>query len=120
MRKLSCLLLLAVVASPAWAECDYPKKLGKIPNGNTATRADMVAAQKDVKVYQAEITTYLECIKTEYEAALAKDAATLSDKQKEAMKQRYIQKNDSAVDEAKEVADRWNEQRSLFLAKESK
>ena len=120
MRKLSCLLVLVAMTSPAWADCDYPKKPGKIPNGNTATRADMVAAQREVKDYQAKITTYLECIKAEHDAALAKDAATLSDKQKETMTQRYIQKNDSAVDEAKEVADRWNEQRTVFLAKENK
>lgn|SRR5690606_1388875 len=116
MKKLSLLLVLSVLSSPAWADCSYPKQPGKIPDGKSATRDEMVATQKVVKQYQADMTTYLECIKSEHQAALDKDA-TLSDKQKKTMTDRYTQKNDAAVDEAHEVAGRFNEQLRVFKAK---
>jgi hypothetical protein len=120
MKKLSCLLLMVAMASPAWADCTYPKLTGKIPNGRSATKAQMVEAQTNVTQYQSQIDAYLGCLKTDHDAALAKDAATLTDKQKETMTARYIKMNDDAVDAAKEVADRWNEQRGVFLAKDAK
>jgi wobble nucleotide-excising tRNase len=120
MKKLSCLLVLAMMTSPAWADCTYPKAPSKFPNGKTATRDEMVAAQKVNKAYQAEVTSYLECIKAEHEASLAKEGANLTDKQKEQMTARYIKKNDDAVDRAQEVANRYNEQLAAFNAKNKK
>jgi hypothetical protein len=111
---------VALLSSPAWADCTYPKKPGRIPDGNSATRDEMVAAQKVVKQYQTDMTSYLDCIKAEHQAALDKDAATLTDKQKETMTARYTQKNDAAVDEAHEVAGRFNEQLRVFRAKGEK
>ncbi len=70
MKKFACLLVMAALSSPAWADCNYPKKPGRMPDGNTATRDEMVAAQRVVKQYQADITAYLECIKAEHQAAL--------------------------------------------------
>src|SRR5688572_19437498 len=85
MKKLLCVLMLTAMTSNAWADCTYPKAPNKFPNGKSATREEMLAAQKVNKAYQSEVTTYLECLKGEHEAALAKDAATLTDKQKEKM-----------------------------------
>jgi len=120
MKKLSCLLALAMVTSPAWADCSYPKKPAKFPDGKSATRDEMVGAQKVVKTYQSDMSAYLTCIKTEHDAALAKDAATLTDAQKQQMNSRFTQKNDAAVDEEQEVADRFNEQLRAFNAKSGK
>ena len=120
MKKLSCLLVLVAMTSPAWADCTYPKAPTKFPNGKTSTKEEMVAAMKVNKTYQADVTTYLECLKAENEAALAKDAATLTDDQRKTMNARYTQKNDAAVDEAQKVADRFNEQVRAFNAKEKK
>ena len=119
MKKLSCVLMLALMTSPAWAECTYPKAPSKFPNGKSATRDEMVAAQKVNKAYQADVTTYLGCIKAEHEEAIAKDPA-LTEEQKETMTARYIKKNDDAVDRAHEVANRFNEQLSAFTAKQGK
>ena len=119
MKKLCCVLMLAALTSTAWADCNYPKAPNKFPNGKTATRDDMLAAQKVNKQYQAEVTTYLECIKSEHEAALQKDPS-LTEKQKEQMTARYTQKNDAAVDKAHEVAEGFNEQLRAFNAKKEK
>jgi len=120
MKKLACLLVLAALSSPAWADCSYPKAPNKFPDGKSSTKEEMVAAMKVNKAYQAEVTTYLDCLKAENDAALAKDAATLTDAQRKTMNTRYTQKNDAAVDEAQKVADRFNEQVRVFNAKEKK
>lgn len=119
MKKLSCLLVLAAMTSPAWADCSYPKAPARMPDGNSATRDEMVATQKLVKQYQTDMTTYLDCIKAEHQTALGKDAS-MSDDQKQSLTARYTQKNDAAVDEAHDVANRFNEQLRVFKAKSSK
>jgi hypothetical protein len=120
MKKLSCLLALAMLTSPAWADCSYPKKPTKIPDGKSATRDEMVGAQKVVKQYQSDMSTYLTCLKAEHDASIAKDAATLTDAQKQTMNTRFTQRNDAAVDEEQEVAERFNEQLRAFKAKDAK
>src|SRR5262245_41586054 len=96
MKKLSCLLVLAAMTSPAWADCSYPKAPGRLPDGKSSTKEEMLAAQKVVKQYQTDVTTYLDCLKAENDAALAKDASTLTDDQRKALIARYTQKNDAA------------------------
>ena len=118
MKKFACLLVLAAMTSPAWADCTYPKSVGKLPDGKSATRDEMVTAQKVVKQYQANMTTYLDCIKAENDAALAKESVT--DAQRKSINDRYTQKNDAAVDEAHDVAGRFNEQLRVFKAKSAK
>ena len=121
MKKLSCLVILAAsMSSVAWADCTYPRAPGKMPDGSSATRDEMVAAKKLVDQYNADMTTYLACIKTEHDDALAKQGSTLSEEQKQQMSARYTQKNDAAVDELQEVAGRFNEQLRAFRAKSAK
>lgn len=124
MKKLSSLVVLAAALLPiaAWADCTYPKKPAKAPNGNSATREEMVAAQKVQKQYQADVTSYLTCLKGEHEATLAKlDPATKNlEDEKKKLTSRWEKKNDAAVDEAQDVADRFNEQLSAFKAKAAK
>jgi hypothetical protein len=114
------LLALAIAASfttAAFADCTYPRAPGKAPDGNVATREEMLAAKKLVDTYNASMTTYLECIKAEYDAALAKGGASLTEEQKQQMASIYTQKNDSAVDELTGVANAFNEQIRAFKAK---
>ena len=121
MKKLSCLLLLAAtLSSPAWADCAYPRAPGKAPDGNTAKREEMVAAKKLVDQYNVDMNAYLACIKTEYDGSVAKQAASLTEEQKQQMALRFTQKNDAAVDELQDVAGRFNEQLRAFRAKSAK
>ena len=110
MKRVACLVVLAaILPAAAWADCTYPKKPGKAPDGNHATRAEMIAAKKVVDQYQADVTAYLACLKSEHDADMAKNAAA-SDDDKKKMTMRWEKKNDAAVDEAQDVADRMNEQ----------
>ena len=56
MKVLLPLAAMAIFAVPAHAACSYPKSPEKIPDGATATLADMVAAQKAVKAFDEQIT----------------------------------------------------------------
>jgi hypothetical protein len=123
MKKISFLVVLAAVLPvAAWAECTYPKKPAKAPDGARATRDEMVAANKVQKQYQSDVTAYLTCLKSEHEATLAKlDPATKNiEDEKKKLTQRWEKKNDAAVDEAQDVADRFNEQLNAFKAKSAK
>jgi hypothetical protein len=117
MKRVACLVVLAaILPAAAWADCTYPKKPGKAPDGNRATRAEMVAALKVNQQYQGDITAYLACLKSEHEAELTANA-TASDDDKKKMTLRWEKKNDAAVDEAQDVADRINEQLHICKAR---
>jgi hypothetical protein len=109
----------------AQADCTYPTPPDKLPDGRTATMADMVAAQKAVKAYDTAINAYLACIKLERDDTVSKmPAAKPGDKptaeQKKAMDDldRVVaQKNNAAVDADQSIADRFNEQVRAFKAR---
>jgi hypothetical protein len=114
MKKISGLVLLAALLPVAsWgAECAYPKKPAKAPNGARATREEMLGAKKEQDQYQADVSTYLKCLKDEYDAAISiakLDPAKFEDEKKK-LTARWEKKNDAAVDEAQDVADRFNAQ----------
>ena len=120
MKKISCLVVLAALSSTAWADCTYPRAPGKIPDGNTATREEMVAAKKVVDKYNADMTAYLTCLQAEHDATIAKPEASLTEEQKQQLSARMVQKNDAAMDELQDVAGRFNEQLRAFKAKTAK
>ena len=68
----SLVLLAALAAGNAYAACTYPTAPADIPDGNTATLEQMVAAQKAVKEFDQEINAYTACLKLESDAAIAK------------------------------------------------
>jgi hypothetical protein len=117
--KKAVLLVLLAMSLPAAADCVYPRAPGRMPDGNTATREEMVTAKKQVDEYIASMNSYLDCIKAEHDTAMAA-APPLSDEQKKQITVRFVQKNDAAVDEQQDVASRFNEQRHIFLDKTKK
>mgnify|MGYP003509642219 FL=1 len=118
-KSLLALAFAACISTASFADCTYPRAPGKAPDGNVATREEMVAGKKLVDEYNAKMTEYLACIKAEYDDALAKGGATLSEDQKKQMAMMYTQKNDSAVDELTGIANNLNEQIRAFKAKSS-
>jgi hypothetical protein len=115
MKALFSLVAIALVASPVHAACTYPTAPAKIPDGATATLAEMVAAQKAVKQFDEQINAYTACIKLEEDAQLKGDKLTAE--QKKAIEAQQAQKNNAAVDEDQALADRFNEQIRIFKAK---
>ena len=119
MKALFSLVAIALLAAPVHAACSYPTAPTKIPDGATATLAEMVAAQKAVKQFDEQINAYTACIKLEEDAQLSKGGDKLTPEQKKSIEQQQALKNNAAVDEDQAVADRLNEQIRIFKAKSS-
>lgn len=116
MKRTACLLLLTVLPAMAIADCVLPPSPTRIPTGANATRDAMVNAKRVVDKFQEDMTAFLACIKTEHEEQLAKEGSDMSDAQKRRFVQRYEQRNDAAVDEATNVAAKFNEELRAFRA----
>jgi len=109
----------------AYADCSYPPAPDHLPDGRTATMADMVAAQKSVKEYDVAINAYLACIKLEHDDTLSKmDQPKPGEKptpeQKKALDDLdrvEVQKHNAAIDQDHSVADRFNEQVRIFKSR---
>lgn len=96
---------LMAASQLAQAACDYPAAVD-VPDGSTATEAQMSAANAAVREYMAAVESYLACMDDE-EKALG-DAVT--DEQKKV----HTAKHNAAVDALNAVAARYNEQVQAF------
>lgn len=84
-------------------------------DGTSATKDEMLEAQKSVKDFKASMEAYLECLDAEEKAAVEQledpTKEELSDRQ-EALNKKY----NAAVEELEIVAAEFNEQVRLFKA----
>jgi len=115
------LVLSFGAAVHAQATCSYPKSPDAPPDGNTATRDEMVAAKHDFDRYNGEMNTYLDCLKLETDAAAPKDLSKMKPDEKKAAEEKQkvlAQKNNAAVDELQAVVARFNEQLRIYKAKQ--
>lgn len=111
------------VAAHAGASCVYPHAPASTPDGNTATRAQMITAKHAYDRYNTEMNSYLDCLKLKSDALTPKDPSTLTADQKKkiaAEQSMYVQKNNAAVDELQSNVGRFNDQLKIFLAKNKK
>jgi opacity protein-like surface antigen len=113
-------LAAAVLAPAAYADCSYPQAPSPIPDGNTATLAQMVATQKAVQSYNEQMNAYLSCIKLERDSRVAQGGDKLTKQQKQELEAIEIQKHNAAVDQLHSVADQFNAQVRIFKAKDKK
>ena len=124
MRHLVSAALLgaaALVAGPAYGACTYPRAPDSMPDGSTASMEEMVAGQKQVKQYMADMDTYLKCLDEEAPKAPAADAATEEQKKEAArLESMRAQKHNAAVSEMESVAERFNQQLKAFKEKQKK
>lgn len=89
----------------AQAACTYPPE-ANVPDGKTATEAQMKDANKAVKDYMAAVESYLACLDDDEKAL----GDTVTDEQKKV----HTAKHNAAVDALNVVAGRYNEQVQLF------
>ena len=107
-------------AAHAQATCTYPRAPDHMPDGNTASKEEMIAGKNEVSRYNTEMNAYLDCIKLEIDAATPKDPSKLSkDEKAKADQQQKIltQKNNAAVDELQATVGKFNEQLKAYKAK---
>ena len=109
--------LTTLAVSPVFADCTAPAPPQNIPDGNSATLQQMLAGKKAVSDYNNATNAYLDCLKSEHQAALAADGPKVSDDEKAKLDKTETDKHNAAVDQLQNVADRFNEQVRLFKAK---
>ena len=118
MKKYLTALVLTggLAAAHANAACTYPAAPGKFPDGNQASKEEMLAAKKLVVQYNTDMDAYLACIKEDYDARVAAAPDASADKKAEMAKKQDAQYND-AVKEVTDVTERFNEQLRSWKAK---
>lgn len=96
--------------------CDYPARVQDVPDGNTATRDEMVAGKKAVQTYISDMEAYLSCIEAEESQAVM----ALGETDEEAKTQRaetFNKKYNAAVEEMNLVAEEFNIQLRAYNAR---
>ncbi len=99
-------------AAHAQATCTYPRAPAAPPDGNTATKDQMIAAKHDFDRYNSEMNAYLDCLKLEIDAAAPKDPSKLTqgqERRRTSSKRSLMQKHNAAVDELQAVVGRFND-----------
>jgi hypothetical protein len=121
--RISLVAVLLVSGVSAQAACVYPQAPQNLPNGATATKEQMLEAQKSIKEYSKEAQeVYLPCIEQEKTGTIAK--LDVSDpeyaQKKAAIETVHAKKHNAALDELTALATRWSEEIKAFTATQKK
>ena len=102
---------LAFGVATAQAECAFPKAPASIPDGKTASEAEMVAAMQAFKAYNEEVTAFGACLEEETKSKAAGTAQLMQ------LKTMQTKKHNAAIDELQAKAQLFNEQVRVFKAR---
>jgi len=105
--------LLVLSHSAARAECPYPQAPASVPNGKSATEAEMLQAMTLFKKYDAEVNAFVACLDEETKARLQEGGGT---SQLIQFKSLQLRKQNAAVDELRNKAEKFNEQVRAYKA----
>lgn len=105
---LSLAIALFACSLAARAECAYPKAPASMPDGKSATEAEMVEAMKTFKAYNDSVTAFIACLEEETKSKSAGSAQLMQ------LKTLQTKKHNAAVEELQAVAKVFNEQVRLF------
>ena len=109
-----CLLTLLTLATPAMADCTYPKAPDVMPDASTATKEDMVTAAGLYKQYNTDVDAYVACLDQETEAKVKEASGAGAIMQ---IKSLQAKKKTSATDERQAKIDEFNKQIRIFKSK---
>jgi hypothetical protein len=112
--------LAAIAVSPVYADCTAPTAPQSIPDGNTATLQQMLAAQKAVNAYNSATNAYMTCLKNAHMAALAAAGPKAADDVKAKLDQTETKKHNAAYERLTAVTSKFNEQVRIYQAKHHK
>jgi hypothetical protein len=93
-------------ALSAHADCPFPKAPDTIPDGKTASEAEMIAAMNAFKAYDADVQNFKKCLDEE-----GKKGGTMAHKAMAAKKLAAVQ------DDLEAKAKQFNEQVRIFKAR---
>jgi hypothetical protein len=119
MKKLIRAVAATVLFSaPAFGlACDYPER-PSLPDGSTASKEDMIAAQSAVKAFLAAVDGYLDCIEQEEKDSIA----AMENPDEETIKRReelLTKRFDAANEEKFLFGEKWNQQVRAYNARKA-
>ena len=106
--------ILFLTSSLAYA-CDYPNR-PYIPDGEGASKEDMLAAKSDVQTFLANVDEYLRCVEAEEQAAID----SMENPDAETLRERDLALNrkfDAANEEKALVGEQFNQQVRAYNAR---
>ncbi len=116
VTKIIAAILLFAAPALGFA-CEYPER-PKLPDGNAASKEDMIAAQSSVKAFLAAIDEYLSCIEQEERDAIA--AMDNPDEETIQRRDELLAKRFDAANEEKFLfGEQWNQQVRAYNARKS-
>jgi hypothetical protein len=114
---LPALLVAAAMATAAHAECTAPSGTVKIPDGNTASMDDMLAAKKAIQENNAAVESYTQCLKAEQDAKIAAGGTDMKDEEKVRISTEYMNRQNVEVEKLQKLADQFNLEVRNYKAK---
>lgn len=109
-------LVATLLAAPAFADCTAPNNEVKIPNGNKATKEEMLAAQHAIKDNDAAVKVYADCLKSEQEAKIAAGGNQMKDEAKQKINAEYANRQNAEVEKLQKLADQFNVELRAYKA----
>jgi hypothetical protein len=112
-RATLCMLAIASLglSFSAHADCAFPKAPASMPDGKTASEAEMLAAMQAFKAYNDEVTAFGTCLEEETKSKSAGTAQIMQ------LKTMQAKKHNAAVDELQAKARLFNEQVRIYKAR---
>jgi hypothetical protein len=108
---------LLLMASSSFAGCQAPIEPSDVPDGSTATRAQMLAGQQAMKSYDAADTAYVTCLDSASDHLVDQYREVASRTDLGAVSALDIKLHNAAVDHAQAVVERYNQQLRVYKAK---
>jgi hypothetical protein len=99
---------IVVLGTTSVLACDYPDRT-EVPNGNSATKDEMIEGQRNVKSYMAAMEEYLSCIESAEQETIA-GGDDLDEEQKQQRIAMFNKKYNAAVEEMNLIAEQFNAQ----------
>mgnify|MGYP001554839705 FL=1 len=116
IKSKAALSVAALLLAQGAFACDYPERIKDMPDGNSATRDDMLAGKRAVESYIANMETYLSCIEAE-EAQAVISLGVVNEETKRQRSAMFDKKYNAAVEEMNLVAEEFNIQLRAYNAK---
>ena len=111
LLAIGAVFAFAACAATAQAECAFPKSPASIPDGKTASEAEMVAAMQAFKAYNEEVNAFGACLEEETKNKAAGTAQLMQ------LKTMQTKKHNAAIDELQSKAKLFNEQVRIYKSK---
>jgi hypothetical protein len=115
VREFSMAMMLIAASDAAFADCAYPRAPQKIPDGKTASEAEMMEAMSAFKQYNGDVTNYTTCLEKETSDKIRETGGATSLIVQ--IKTVQAKKHNAAIEELQDKAKVFNEQVRAYKAR---